>query len=178
MASRLSFAGRPALAVMAAAAALIVTPVLGADALKTAPAKKAQPSSAPKSRANVMSRDELRACMGEQERLQKITAGMKTEQADLARLKAEAQRIDAELTSRIGTVDPNDTATLEALKAQGVRRDAMADEFNTRLAALREQSAAYDSGRKAWVERCDNRDFDEYDEAVIRLEQKRAAEKK
>lgn len=175
MGTRLSVARHSGLAAAALAMALIARPALAADAPPTTPAKKAPPKSATKAKPKVMTRDELRVCMNEQDRLQQITAGMKSEQADLEQLKADAQRIDAELASKVGTVDPNDTATLAALKEQGARRDAIADDYNARLAALREQSAAFDSGRKTWVERCGDRDYDERDEAAIRLEQKRAA---
>lgn len=173
MPTRLSFARRTGLAAAALAAALIAPPALSADPPPTPPAKKAQPKSTAKPK--VMTRDELRVCLTEQDRLQKIPAAIKSEQAELERLKADAQRIDAELASKVGTVDPNDTATLAALREQGAKRDAIADDYNARLATLREQSAAYDSGRKAWGERCGDRDYDERDEAVIRLEQKRAA---
>lgn len=175
MATRFPSARRFGLAATALALALIARPALAADPPQTAPARKAQPKSAPKAKPKVMTRDELRVCLAEQDRLQQITAGMKTEQAELERQKADVQSIDAELKSKVGTVDPNDTETLAALKEKGVRRDAMADEYNARLAALREQSTAFDSGRKTWAERCGDRDYDERDEAAIRLEQKRAA---
>lgn len=176
MATGLSIARRTALAAAALAVALIARPALAADPAQTAPAKKAPSKSATtKSKPKVMTRDELRVCLNEQDRLQQLTTGMKSEQAELERQKADVQRIDAELASKVGTVDPNDTATLAALKEQGARRDAMADDYNARLAALREKSAAFDSGRKNWVERCGDRDYDERDEAAIRLEQKRAA---
>jgi len=175
MATGLSIARHTALAAAALAVALIARPALAADPPPAAPAKKAPTKSATKSKPKVMTRDELRVCLSEQDRLQQISAKMKSEQPELERLKADVQRIDAELASKVGTVDPNDTATLAALKEQGARRDAMADVYNARLATLREQSAAFDSGRKAWVERCGDRDYDERDEAAIRLEQKRAA---
>ena len=122
-----------------------------------------------------MSRDELRVCLGEQDRLQQINSGIASEQAELDRQKAEVQRIDAELATKVGTVDPNDAATLAAVKEQGAKRDEIAANYNTRLAALREQSATYDSGRKTWVERCGNKNYDERDEAAIRQEQRAAA---
>jgi hypothetical protein len=155
-----------------AVAALLAQPT-GAALAQQQPAKKA-PAKSTKGK-NVMSRDELRVCLSEQDRLQQIGTKIKSEQAELDRQKAEVERLDAELQSKVGTVDPNDTATLAAVKEQGARRDALADAYNARLPALREQSATYDSGRKAWVDRCGNRDYDEMDEAAIRLEQKRAA---
>ncbi len=176
MASRLSVARRSRLAGAALAAAMIAQPALAADTTPSAPAKPAQPKSAAKGKPKVMTRDELRACMNDQDRLQKITAEIKSGQAELERQKADVQRIDAEMASKVASpLDPNDTATLAALKDMGARRDAIADDYNTRLAGLREKSAAFDSGRKDWAERCADRDFDERDEAAIRLEQKKAA---
>ena len=138
------------------------------------PAKKAAPGKGAKGK-NVMSRDELRVCLGEQDRLQQLNTRIKSEQVELDRQKAEVERIDAELAAKVGTVDPNDTATLATVKEQGTKRDALADAYNARLAALRDQNVKYESGRDGWVERCGNRDYDEMDEAAIRLEQKRAA---
>jgi hypothetical protein len=152
--------------------ALLIAQPISATAQEQ-PAKKA-PAKTVKGK-NVMTRDELRVCLNEQDRLQQISGRIKSEQSELDRQKAEVERIDAELASKVGTVDPNDTTTLDALKAQGAKRDALADAYNARLNGLREQSASYDSGRKNWIERCGNRDYDEMDEAAIRLEQKRAA---
>lgn len=176
MASRLSVARCYGLASAALAAALIAQPALAADTTQSAPAKPAQSRSATKGKPKVMTRDELRVCMSEQDRLQKITAEIKSGQAELERQKADVQRIDAELANKVATpIDANDTAAVTALKDLGARRDAIADDYNARLAGLREKSAAFDSGRKAWAERCADRDFDERDEAAIRLEQKKAA---
>lgn len=124
----------------------------------------------------VMTRDELRACMNEQDRLQQLVGKIKSEQAELDRQRTEIERVDKELGSSVGTVDPNYRASLEALKKERAKRDALADAYNARLATVREQSAAYESGRTSWTGRCANRGYDPKDEAAIRLEQKQAAE--
>jgi chromosome segregation ATPase len=123
-----------------------------------------------------MTRDELRGCLNDQDRLQQLVAKIKSEQAELERQRAEIERIDAELGGSVGTVDPNYRASLEALKKERAKRDAMADAYNARLAGARELNASYESGRTSWTDRCANRGYDPKDEAAIRLEQKQAAE--
>lgn len=156
----------------ALAAALLAPPVVAQDAArKAAPAK-----SAPKAKPNVMTRDELRACMNEQDRLQGMRTRVEQEQAALDRQKAEVVAMDAELQKKIASIDPNDETARKALETEGAQRDQAADAYNARVAQLREQALAFDSGRQAWVQRCTNRDFDEMDEAAIKKE-RRAAKK-
>src|SRR4029450_5529049 len=75
-----------------------------------APAKASPAKPAPKSRANLMTRDELRACMDEQDRLAPLSAGIKKDQDALDVQLAEVKKIDAELASKRDVLDPADAA--------------------------------------------------------------------
>ena len=168
----------PASRVLSALAAALVI-LLPAPALAQETAtKKAPAKSAPKSRANVMTRDELRACMNEQDRLQQIRSKVEQEQSALDRQKAEVQALDAELQSKSAALDPADEVGKKALEGDVAKRDQVADAYNARVVALREQGQAFDTGRQAWVERCTKKDFDEMDEAAIKKERQQAARKK
>lgn len=156
------------------AALLTAGPTAMTAMAATAPTKKAASKPATKGK-NVMTRDELRVCMTEQDRLEKISAGIKKEQPALDQQLAEVRRLDAEIAQKRAALDPNDAAALQALNADEVKRDAIAEAHNTRLAALREQGNTFEFGRKAWIDRCGNRDYDEMDEAVIKREMRRAA---
>jgi len=157
------------------AALLFVQPAAAQDKASTkAPAKPAT-KAAPKNKANLMTRDELRACMNEQDRLQVIRTRVDQEQAALDQQKARVQAMDADRQKRAAALDPADEAGRKAIEDEVAKRDQEADAYNARLAALREQVAGFDTSRQAWVERCTKKDFDEMDEAAIRKERAQAA---
>lgn len=153
------------------AALLIAQPAAAQDAA----AKKGAVKSTPKNKANLMTRDELRACMNEQDRLQGVRATVEQGQIALDQHKAQVQAMDADLQKKAAALDPADEAARKALEGEAAKRDQAADDFNARLAALREQSRNFDSGRQAWVERCTKKDYDEMDEAAIKKERRQAA---
>ena len=122
-----------------------------------------------------MTRDELRACMNEQDRLQAIRTRVDQEQATLDQQKARVQAMDADRQKRAAALDPADEAGRKAIEDEVAKRDQEADAYNARLAVLREQVAGFDASRQAWVERCTKKDFDEMDEAAIKKERAQAA---
>ncbi len=168
---------RPLLALLAATLAvlLMASPAWAQDTTaKKAPAK----TGTTKNKANLMTRDELRACMNEQDRLQEARRKVDQDQATLDRQKASVQAMDAELQKRIAALDPADEAARKGLMDEGAKRDEAADAYNARLATLKQQAETFDNERKAWVERCTKKDFDEMDEAAIKKERQQAATKR
>lgn len=157
------------LAVAALVAALLVTPAVAQDA-----AKKSATRTTPK-KANVMTRDELRACMNEQDRLQAVRTRIDQDTAVLDRQKADVAAMDDELKKKASALDPADEAARKALEDEAAKRDQAADAYNARLAGLREQGKTYDTGRAAWAQKCADRNYDEMDEAAIRKERAQAA---
>lgn len=162
-----------ALPLIAAAvvAALLAQPAAAQDAAKKTPPTKATA----KTKTNVMTRDELRACMGEQDRLQGIRTRIQEGSADLDRQKAAVLAMDEELQRKAAALDPADEAGRKALEEEAVKRDQAADDYNGRVASLREQGRAYDTGREAWAQKCADRSYDEMDEAAIKKERAQAA---
>jgi len=155
----------------ALAAALLIQPA----SAQNKPPAEGMTKSAPKSKANLMTRDELRACMNEQDRLQAIRTGIDREQATLDQQKSRVQAMDADRQKRSSALDPADEAGRKAIEDEVAKRDLEADAYNARLAALRERAAGFDTSRQAWVERCTKKDFDEMDEAAIKKERAQAA---
>jgi hypothetical protein len=158
----------------ALAALLLAQPAAAQDT----PAKKGAVKSTPKNKASLMTRDELRACMDEQDRLQASRTKIEQEQVALDQQKAQVQAMDAELRKKVAALDPADEPGRKALEDEGAKRDEVADGYNARLAALREQAGAFDTGRRAWVERCTKKDYDEMDEAAVKKERAQAARAK
>ena len=167
---------RTAILMAASLALLLLTqPVAAQDAApKKAPAAKA----APKSKANLMTRDELRACMNETDRLQGMRAKFEQEQAELDRQKAQVQAMDAELQKDIAAFDGADEGARKKLEDKGNERDQAADRYNASLAGFRERGQTYNTAREQWAERCTKKDYDELDEAAIKKERQQAARAK
>lgn len=159
----------------ALAALLLLPPAFAQEKASTKPPAKTMTKAAPKSKANLLTRDELRACMDEQDRLQPIRTRIDQDQATLEQQKARIQSMDADRQKRAAALDPADEAGRKAIEDEVAKRDQEADAYNARLATLREQVAEFDASRKAWVDRCTTKDFDEMDEAAIKKERARAA---
>jgi len=166
--------GLPLLAA-AFAALLLIQPAVAQETAPTNPPATAMTKAAPKSKANLMTRDELRACMNEQDRLQAIRTKVDQEQSALDQQKSRVQAMDTERQKRAAALDPADEAGRKAIEDELAKRDQEADAYNARLAVLREQVAGFDASRQAWVERCTKKDFDEMDEAAIKKERAQAA---
>ncbi len=166
--------GRP-LATAALAALLLIQPAVAQEAAPAKPPAKSTAKAAPKTKANLMTRDELRACMNEQDGLQVTRTKIDQEQGALDRQKSQVQEMDAELQKKVAAFDPADETAKKALEDEATKRDEAADAYNARLAVLREQVARFDTGRQAWVERCTKKNFDEMDEAAIKKERAQAA---
>ncbi len=158
------------------AAALLAAIIGSAPSLAAdAPTKSATSKPAPKNKANLMTRDELRACMEEQDRLAQMSTTVKKDQDALDSQLDEVKKMDAELARKRDALAPEDTAGREAILEEETKRDAVAETYNTKLRSLREQAKTFDDGRSAWVQKCTTRDYDELDEAAINKERRQRA---
>ena len=156
------------------AAAMLATLAVGAPAYAAdQPVKKAPTKG--KSKPKPMSRDQLRSCMDQQDRLQVMRENVLKEQTSLDQQRAEVKSMDAELERKRAALDPADATGKQALLDEETRRNQIGDAYNARLPGLKEQGANLDKERQSWVERCANKDFDELDEAAIKRERQRAA---
>jgi hypothetical protein len=165
----------PALFAAAALSLVSAQPGLAADAPPKKPATTSPPAApAAKSKPNVMTRDELRACLDERDRLQEVRAQVLKEDAALNARRAEIQKLDAEQAQKRETLAPDDAAGREAFSAEVAKRNQAFEEYRSRSLALVDQSKSLDERRAAWLARCD-RPYDEVDEAVILRDRKRAA---
>ena len=152
-------------------ASAMLLPAYAADPPpKTAPAKQQG-----KAKQKPMSRDQLRACMDQQDRLVAMRESVLKEQASLDQQRAEVARMDAELERKRASLDPADDAAKQALVDEEGRRNVVGEAYNARLPALKERGSTLDKERQTWVEQCANKDFDERDEFAILRERKAAA---
>ncbi len=164
---------RPLLMLVAAGllAASLGFPASAADP----PAQKTPAKQPSKSKPKPMSRDQLRACMDQQDRLMVMRENVLKEQTSLDQQRAEVKRMDAELERRRAALDPADADAKQVLLDEETRRNQVGEAYNARLPGFKEQGATLDRERQSWVERCANKDFDELDELAIKRERQRAA---
>lgn len=168
---------RPALPLRAALIAVFLLASAGASnriLAADAPPKKAE-AKPTKGKANVMTRDELRACMDENDRLQEVRQQVQRVNTALDAQQADIKKLDAEIEQKRVGLDPADAAGQQALVAEFARRDEHVTAFNAQLRSLNEQTRSLDERRTAWLAKCDGRNFDELDQAAIMRERKRAA---
>ena len=144
--------------------ATLLVPAYAADP----PTKKAPTQS--KSKPKPMSRDQLRSCMDQQDRLMVMRESVLKEQTSLDQQRAEVKSMDAELDRKRAALDPADAVGKQALQDEEARRNQVGDTYNARLPSLREQGATLDKERQNWVERCADKAFDERDEIAIKRE--------
>ncbi len=161
----------PPLLIIGLLAASLAMPAYAANpAPRKAPAKQQG-----KSKPKPISRDQLRACMDQQDRLMLMRENVLKEQTSLDQQRAEVKSMDAELERKRAALDPADAVAKQALQDEEARRNQIGDAYNARLPGLKEQGATLDKERQTWVERCADKDFDEIDEAAIKRERQRAA---
>ncbi|HVF15267.1 MAG TPA: hypothetical protein VNA21_00080 [Steroidobacteraceae bacterium] len=152
-------------------AASLSIPVHAADP----PPKQAPTKQQGKSKPKPMSRDQLRSCMDQQDRLMVMRENVLKEQTSLDQQRAEVKSMDAELERKRAALDPADATAKQALQDEETRRNQLGDVYNARLPGLKEKGATLDKERQSWVERCADKDYDEMDEAAIKRERQRAA---
>ncbi|MEP6607793.1 MAG: hypothetical protein ABJA83_03850 [Burkholderiaceae bacterium] len=163
---------RELLLVFGLLASMELSPTFAADPPKSTPAKQQG-----KSKPKPMSRDQLRACMDEQDRLLTMRETVLKEETSLDRQRAEVARMDAELERKRAALDPADADAKQALIDEEARRNGVGEAYNARLPVLKEQGIKLDKNRQGWVERCADKDFDELDELAIKRERQRAKQR-
>jgi len=154
---------------------LLLATTLGTPAYAADPPAKKAPVKQSKSKQKPMSRDQLRACMDEQDRVLALRESVLKDQAALDEQRAQVARMDAELERRRASLDPADVAAKQSVSDEETKRNALGDAYNARLPMLKERGEALDQARQGWVGRCADKDFDELDEAFIKRERQRAA---
>lgn len=157
----------------AAFAAFAASPAKAAD---PAPASGKPAPAAKGAKANVMTRDELRVCLDERDAIAAERTKVQRENAALGTLQGDLKRGETAIAERRTALDPADTAAAAALQTDIEKHDAVVEQFNTRLRALREQNQALETRRAAFVQKCETRPYDEMDEAAIIRDRRKAAQ--
>ncbi len=156
------------LSVFAARTGKPLSALLCAITLLAAPASQAAPYPKGKGSGLLLSRDELRQCMAQHER-------MRAQRDELARLqqqidedKDEIKRSGVDLTEQLVWLDRTSESAVTQYNQQATARDKKIDAYEARVAAFNAQVDALKADGAAFAKNCENRRFDEKDEAAIK----------
>ena len=116
----------------------------------------------------LMTRSELRECLAIEARVVEGSQGALREREQLEKEKAELIRQGEVLKSEFAALDQNSMEALQAHRNKELARDKAIDEFDARSSAFNTRIGALEADRATFKQRCDNRRFDQADEAAIR----------
>jgi hypothetical protein len=116
----------------------------------------------------LMTRAELRECLAIEARVVEGSQSALREREQLEKDKAELIRQGEVLKSEFAALDQNSMEALQAHREKELARDKAIDEFDARSSAFNTRIGALEADRATFKQRCDNRRFDQADEAAIR----------
>ncbi len=141
------------------AASFTFTAALAADPPKPA---------APTKKTPLMTREELRDCMARQDRVRSQTDATLQAKTELDAQKAEIARQEQAVKDELPTLDRTSADAVNAYNAKVQAREKLIDDYNARGQAFNASVEALQNERTAYAKTCDNRRFDEVDEAAIK----------
>ncbi|RZU02915.1 hypothetical protein [Rivibacter subsaxonicus] len=151
-------------------------PLLAAD---PAPAKQAaKPAAAAasgtvltlgkgKPTGQVLTRDQLRACLKEQPLLKASGEEVVQAQTALDARKAEVDKVTAAIATARESVDTTNEQQVNDFNAKVRERTALVDAYNEQLPAFNKQAEAYMGRKDAWQRDCADRPYTELDYFAI-----------
>ena len=116
----------------------------------------------------LLTRAELRECLALQGRINAGNEAATRDRAQIDKDKAELIRQGDELKADLDKLDRTSAEAIEQYRARVVARDAAIDALDARAAEFNTRVGTLNADRSAFAQRCDNRRFDELDEAAIR----------
>lgn len=159
-------------ALVACVGAFALQAAMAAD--KPPPAKSAAPAKAAKREGTIgggtgsgpfLSKDELRACMTEQDRMKKETTDVVATQQQLAKDRAEIDRLTAELDAERPKVDVSNKEAVDAFNARLQDKGKKVSDYQATAQAFNQRVDKLDADDKAFAKSCKDRRYfeDEYD---------------
>ena len=116
----------------------------------------------------LLTRAELRECLTLQERVKTGSEAATRDREQIDKEKAELIRQGDELKADLDKLDRTSAEAIEQYRTRVVARDKAIDVLDARAAEFNTRVGALNADRSAFAQRCDNRRFDELDEAAIR----------
>jgi hypothetical protein len=116
----------------------------------------------------LLTRNELRECLAIEAKVLENTQSAAREREQLEKEKAELIRQGDVLKAELETLDRTSAEAIEAYRGRMLARDKAIDEFDARSDAFNARVGGLDADRATFKQRCDNRRFDQADEAALR----------
>jgi hypothetical protein len=192
--SRIDLAVRRGLvsAALGAALAFSGAPVWAADAVAPAAAKPAAPPAAkpaiqptPKAPTKAadakpregslgtgsgpaLTRDQLRQCLAEDDRLKKEAVDAVEAQRALERDRAEIDRQGADIETQKGAIDKSDQAAVDAYNERLQARGKLIEAYRTQVPKFNQRIEALNASKAAYTKECTDRKYFEDDYEAIK----------
>lgn len=156
------------LLVVAALSAAVPTVALS----QSTPAKPAKPPAKTgafgQGKGRVLTREELRSCMAQQDRIRSQNEAAARERETLEKEKAEIVQDGQALKERLAALDRANQEAVTQYNESVAARDKRIDAFEARMPEFNGKVEALQKEREAFAGQCDNRRYDEDDEIAIR----------
>ena len=148
----------------------LVAASLGLAAAMPAAAQAAKERSFGKGKASgpLLTRNELRACLSQQDQLKAKREQTLQLQAQLAKDKEDIEKRGNDLKDQLVWLDRTSQEQVDKYNAEASERDKLIDEYQARTTAFNAQVDALSADRDAWGRSCENRRYDENQELLIR----------
>lgn len=118
--------------------------------------------------APILSLEQLRECMGRQDRLHADEAAMVGEQRDLDAEKAAIQQAGSALQGERAALDRTAASAVAAYNGKAIEHERRIDAYNARSKPFNERIEALKAEREGWQKDCGNRRYFEEDLAQIK----------
>ena len=115
-----------------------------------------------------LTKEQLRACLAQQDKVKDQNAAMVKEQAALATVKEEIAHHGDELKQQMETVDRSNAEAVAAYNEAVQARDKQIDDYQSRADAFNKRVEAAQAQRDSFGQGCNNRRYFEEDEIAIR----------
>lgn len=149
---------------------LMVLPLLVASIAFAAdkPVKKEATFGTGKPGGAYLTRDQLRACFGRQEKVAADDAELRSEQNAITSQKTELARIGDELKATLDTVDRTSAEAVAGYNDAVQARDRQIDVYQARVTAFNTRVEASQQAHDSFKQGCSNRRYFEEDELAIK----------
>ena len=155
----------------AAIAADATSPPTKATTAKT-PAKAAEPAAREggfgKGSGPLLTREQLRQCLAEQDRLKQEATGVLQTQRTLDSDRSEIDRAGAELKAELATLDRTSQAAIDAFNAKVLAREKLVDAYQAAASAFNERVDKLDADKQVFAKDCADRRYREDDFDAIK----------
>jgi hypothetical protein len=142
--------------------------LIGSNAFAADKPKKEGSFGGGKSSGAFLTKDQLRACFAQQDRMKEQGTDLAKEQAEIAAMKADINKTGDALKAQLDTVDRTNTEAVAAYNDQAQARDKQIDTYQTRVTAFNERVQSASTDRESFTKDCESKRYFEEDEIAIK----------